>query len=316
MPKMILSVAESADRDAWLKIRNTGIGGSDAGAIMGLNPYKSPYNLWLEKTGQAEPEDLSDNEAVYWGTVNEPNVARRFTEVTGKKLYRRGTLQSDDHPFMLANVDRMVIGEHAGLECKTANAFAGRDWKDDEIPASYYCQCLHYMAVTNTPMWYIAVLVGGNHFVWKPIERNDDDIAALVEAESEFWRKVQEKEMPDIDWSASTTEALKKRYSAGGGEAINLPDEAAEIFHSLDELNKTEKVLKEGIQLQKNKLMAMLGDSEIGTIGDRKVTWKASAGRESVDLKKIRADDPELLAEITSGGYIKQTKGSRILRIS
>lgn len=316
MPKMILSVAESADRGAWLKIRNKGLGGSDAGAIMGLNPYMSPYQLWLEKTGQVEPEDLSDNEAVYWGTVNEPNVARRFTEVTGKKLYRRGTLQSDTHPFMLANVDRMIIGEHAGLECKTANAFAGKSWKDDEIPASYYCQCLHYMAVTGADMWYIAVLLGGNHFEWKPIPRNDDDVSALVDAETEFWRKVKEREAPDIDGSESCTEALKNRYATGGGEAIDLPDEAAEIFKNLDELNRTEKALKKGVQLQKNKLMAMLGDAEIGTCGDRKVTWKASAGRESVDLKKLKSENSELLMDIISGGFIKQTKGSRILRIS
>ena len=135
MAKLIMTVAEMADEKKWLAARREGIGGSDASIIVGLNRWKSPFQLWLEKTGKAEAEDLSGNEYVYWGKVLEEAVANRFCELTGKKVQRRGLLQMDDHPYIRASVDRMVVGENAGLECKTCNGFAAKEWEDDEVPA-------------------------------------------------------------------------------------------------------------------------------------------------------------------------------------
>ena len=99
MAKLIMTVAEMADEKKWLEARREGIGGSDASIIVGLNRWKSPFQLWLEKTGKAEPEDLSDNEYVYWGKVLEEVVANRFCELTGKKVQRRGLLQMDAPPL-------------------------------------------------------------------------------------------------------------------------------------------------------------------------------------------------------------------------
>ena len=174
--KLIMTVEQAADRVAWERVRNSGIGGSDIACIMGLNPWKSAYALYAEKHGDVEAEDLSDNEFVYWGTVLEQVVADRFCELTGKKVRKCGTLQDESYEFMLANVDRLVVGENAGLECKTANGFKSKDWDGDELPDSYYCQCQWYMAVTGYDKWYIACLIGGNHFVWKEIPRNDEFI--------------------------------------------------------------------------------------------------------------------------------------------
>ncbi len=314
MAILIMSVKEAKDHDKWLKVRNMGIGGSDAGVIMDLNPYKSPFQLWMEKTGQTHPEDLSDNEYVYWGTVLEDAVARRFSELTGKNVTHRGTLQSEEFPFMLANVDRMVIGEDAGLECKTANAFSSKKWDGDEIPDSYYCQCLHYMAVTGCQKWYIAVLVGGNHFIWKEISRNEEDIQALIKAESEFWEKVQKKEMPSVDWTVSCADALKEKFH-DNGEEMELPAEAGDILKELDEYQEAEKALKQEIQLKKNEICAILGDFQIGRIGDRKVTWKSQNGRESVDLKKLKKEALGMFDRLKEEGFVRTTADSRILRI-
>ena len=163
---LIMKASEMEDRAAWLKLRNKGLGGSDAGIIVGVNPWKSPYQLWLEKTGQVEPENISEKEAVYWGTQLEDMVAREFTKRTGKKVQRHGMLESVAYPFLLANVDRLVVGEDAGLECKTTSAFKYKDWEGDNVPDSYYVQCQHYMMVTGLPRWYIAALIGGQHYVW------------------------------------------------------------------------------------------------------------------------------------------------------
>ena len=114
--KLIMTVEQMKDRDVWRQTRNLGIGGSDAGAIMGMNPWKSKYQLWLEKTGQAEPEDISGKESVYWGTVLEAPVADRFAELTGKKIRRAGMMQNVKDPWMLANVDRLIVGEKEEAE--------------------------------------------------------------------------------------------------------------------------------------------------------------------------------------------------------
>jgi len=311
MAKLIMTVEQMQDKAAWLEARNKGIGGSDASVIVGLNKWKSPFQLWLEKTGQAEPEDLSDNEYVYWGTTLEEVVAKEFTLRTGKRVVRRGLLQHDDIPYLLASVDRLVVGEDAGLECKTANGFAAKAWDGDNVPDAYYVQCQHYMAVTGVKTWYIAALIGGNHFVWKEIPRNEDDIKALLEAEAEFWRKVETKEMPDVDGSESCTQALAEKFS-GGGPAIELPSEADKIFLALDGLKESAKSIKAQIDEQENKLRAMLGDAEAGTTASgRRVTWKTQAGRTTIDSKRLKAEKPDVWQQ-----YSKVGNPTRVLKIA
>ena len=309
--KLLMTVEEMKDRDKWLKFRNLGIGGSEAAVIVGMNKWKSPFQLWLEKREEVEPEDLSDNEYVYWGNVLEQVVADRFCELTSKKVQRRGLLQSEEYPFMLASVDRMVVGENAGLECKTANGFAGKQWEDDEVPDAYYIQCQHYMAVTGCERWYIAVLIGGNKFIWKCIERNPHDIDILISAEKAFWDKVQFDVMPEVDGSENCAFALSERFEGGHIEPVELDSEAGYILGRIDELQTLTKELTNEIEENKNKLKLMLGNNEIGLVGDRKVTWKTQAGRTTIDSKKLKADLPEVFSK-----YAKTGNESRVLRIS
>jgi len=311
MAKLLMTVDEMQDKESWLQMRNKGIGGSDASVIVGLNKWKSPFQLWLEKTGQAEPEDMSDNEYVYWGTTLEEVVAREFTLRTGKEVRRRGLLQHDKIPFLLASVDRIVVGEDAGLECKTANGFAAKAWDGDNVPDAYYVQCQHYMLVTGAERWYIAALIGGNHFVWKCIERNEDDIAALLAAETDFWKKVVAKEMPDVDGTESCTKALTERFT-GGDPAIELPSAADSIFTALDELAETEASIKEQIEAKKNELRKLLGDADAGTTATgRRVTWKVQQGRITLDSKRLKAERPDVYEQ-----YTKTGQPTRVLRIA
>ena len=305
-----MTVFEMQNREKWLAARDAGIGGSDAAVIVGLSKWKSPFQLWLEKTGQVEPEDISDNEYVHFGNILEQVVADEFTLRTGKKVQRRGLMRDSNLPFMLASVDRMVIGENAGLECKTANGFAAKEWEGDEIPDAYYCQCQHYMAVTGCEKWYIAVLIGGNHFVWKEVWRNEDDITALITAEIEFWHKVQDNIMPAVDGSESCATALKEKFRGGQIEPVTLESEAADILTSLDELNASKNDIEATISMRKNRLCEMLGNNEIGYAGDRKITWKPQAGKTTVDSKRLKAELPDIYAKYSNIG-----KPTRVLRI-
>ena len=308
---LILSCHEAEnDHAKWLATRNSGIGGSDASVIVGLNPYKSPYQLWMEKTGQAEPPDLSGNQYVYWGAKNEANIADWFQEETGKKVKRLGTLQSREYPFMLANVDRTVIGENAGLEIKTAGVSQYRKWKDDEIPDAYYCQCLHYMAVTGADYWYIAVLLGGNESRWKRIERNEGDIRSLIQAESEFWEMVEKKEPPYVDGSPSCAAALAEHYP-GGGPSILLPPEAEDLIEALEADKKILSSLKTQILLKENRLKEQLRNSEEGSTDRFRVIWKSTSGRASVPLAKVKKSAPDIYRLLEDKGFISYGKPSR-----
>lgn len=309
--KLIMTIEEMQDRKKWEAMRNIGIGGSDASTIAGINRWKSPYQLWLEKTGQVEPEDISDNEYVYWGTVLEQLVADRFCELTGKKVRKCGMMQSLTHEFMLANVDRLVVGENAGLECKTANGFKAKEWEGDNVPDGYYLQCQHYMAVTNCEKWYIACLIGGNHFVWKEIPRNEEDIMALINAERAFWEEnVQGGIMPDVDGSKSCSQALAERFPGGVTDSITLPKEADELLAEIDELNEAADRIKEQIESKKNGIKLMLGDHEVAYAGERKVTWKTQAGRTTIDSKKLKAEMPDVYEK-----YSKQGNPIRVFKI-
>ena len=296
----LIMTARAMEQDParWLQVRRDSIGGSEAAAILGMNPWKSAYQLWLEKTGSAEPEDISDKGVVHFGTKLEPLVAEEFCRREGKKVKKCGLFRSKQHPFMTASFDRLLVGEEAGLECKTTSAYKGKDWDEGKIPPQYYVQCMHYMMVSGLPRWYIACLVGGNHFVTWIIDRNDDEIAALQAAECDFWRQVQYREPPKIDGSESTTKALQDKFKGGEIEPVTLPIEAMELLTRLDELKALEQDVKAQKQEIQNKVCALLGDAEIGYVGEgdniRKVTWKTIPGRVTIDSKKLKEDEPEI----------------------
>lgn len=296
--------------DNWLKLRKAGIGGSDAAAILGMTPWKSPYQLWLEKTGEVEAEDISTKEVVHFGHVLEQVVADEFCQRADKLVRRCGVYRMKDYPFIQGSFDRLLVGEDAGLECKTTNSFARTEWDEGKIPPAYYVQCQHYMMVSGLPRWYIACLVGGNHFVMHTIERDEEDIKALLKAEVDFWHKVENHIMPEVDGSTSCKEALSRKYPGGNKETIVLPSDSVKLLNRLDELKESEKSIKGQIAEIQNKFCSMLGDYEIGTVGDdedaRTVKWQTVAGRVTVDTKRLKKEQPDIFAK-----YSKQGKPTR-----
>ena len=305
--ELIMTAADMQEsREKWLDIRRGSIGGSEAAAIMGLNPWKSAYTLWLEKTGQLQEENKADNEAVHFGSILEDVVAAEFCRREGKRVKKCGLYRSREFPFLTGSFDRLIIGENAGLECKTTSAFSKDKWDDGQIPPAYYIQCQHYMLVSGLPRWYIAALIGGNHFVSWIVERDEADIKTLLEAEQAFWDKVQRGVMPDIDGSDSTAGSLKAVYHGGAVEPITLPSSTSDLLQRWDELKGLEADVKAQKQEVQNKLCALLGDNEIGICGEgeaaRKVTWKTTAGRTTIDTKALKADLPDVFKKYSKTG--------------
>lgn len=273
----------------WLADRAKGIGGSDVGALLGLNKYKSPYTLWAEKSGLLHAEEVN-NEAVRVGHDLEQYVAERFMEATGHTVVTSDySFQSERYPFMLANVDRLLTDEESGLECKTASALTRYDFENGDIPPSYYCQCVHYMAVTGLKKWYIAILVMGKGFYWFEINRDEQEIKDLIEAEKEFWNKVENGIEPPIDGMQSTTQTLSKRfrYSKDGKECI-LGYEAENALNMINNINTKIKELKEQKILYENIVKREMRNAEVAETEDLIVTWKRKDTRRfsQADLKK------------------------------
>ena len=202
------------DNAGWLRLRKTGIGGSDAGAICGVNPYSSAMKVFKDKTsGETEEQD---NEAVRIGHDLEDYVSQRFTEATGLKVRKSNFMyRSKEHPFMIADVDRLVVGEDAGLECKTASAYNADKWADGNIPLHYVMQCCHYMAVTGKRTWYIAAVILGREFTYRKLEWDDALIGRLVAIEDNFWNSyVVPGVIPPPDGSKACDEVIGQYFPA------------------------------------------------------------------------------------------------------
>lgn len=292
-------------RAEWLEWRRKGIGGSDAAAVAGVSRWKSPVAVWMDKTGQIEHEEAG--EAAYWGNTLEEVVAKEFTIRTGLKVRKNNNmLQHPEYPFMLANVDREIVGQKVGLECKTTSIFNKDEWADDKVPDAYYIQCQHYMAVTGYTGWWIACLIGGNQFVHKLVERDQELIDQLIQIETEFWQHVVDGVMPAVDGSDASVAALKKLYPDSNGQEITLPDTAEIWIKQYESAGEEEKAAKERKQEAQNTLQNMLGQNECGKVGGRIVSWKSTKGRENFDKDGLKKDNYAIYKQ-----YIKQGESSR-----
>ncbi|OPX04931.1 YqaJ viral recombinase family protein [Geobacillus sp. LEMMY01] len=299
MEAVILANTNEMSHEEWLQARRKGIGGSDAAAIAGLNKWKSPVAVYLEKIGQA-PEENVNSEAAYWGTILEDIVAQEFSRRTGLKVRRRNAiLRHPEYPFMIANVDRLIVGRKEGLECKTASEHLKDEWKNDEVPAQYLIQCQHYMAITGFDSWWVAVLIGGNKFIYKKIERDEEIIQYLIEIELNFWNNhVLKKNPPMFDGSDASSELLKALYpTAKFDEEIELPPDASDLIAKYEQAKQEEAEAAERRKEAENQLKAMLGDYERAFAGDRVVTWKNIVSHR-VDVKLLKAKYPEIYQEV------------------
>ena len=281
-------------KEDWLQYRKRGIGGSDAGAVCGLNPYRTAMQVYLDKTSGSVAE--TDNEAMRQGREFEDYVARRFMEATGKKVRRANFMYYDEHhPFMLADVDRLVVGENAGLECKTVSPYMAEKWEDGNIPLSYQVQCHHYMSVCNADAWYIAALIYGREFKFQKIERDEGVIADLVRIEKEFWENhVLRKELPPPDGSKLADKVIADCFPESGGDPVPLTgfDEKLgrrqELSESIERLDMEKRQIEQELKLY-------LGEAEIAENEHYRVSWKPVCSSR-LDTEKLRAECPEVYA--------------------
>ena len=305
----ILVKTAGMGREEWLRWRTKGIGGSDVSVIAGVNPFRSIFQLWLEKTGQIEPEE-TENENTHFGNVLEPVVKREFSKRTGLKVRaKRALLQSEEYPFMLADLDGVIYenGKMNLFEAKTASAYKQEIWEKG-IPEEYVLQVQHYMAVTGAEKTYLAALVGGNRFYWKVVRRDEQKIAEIIALEKAFWEEnVLAGKEPVPDGSGATTDFLNEKYASSNGNTILLPEEALSLCRRYEELSGQLNELQDKKDAVSNQLKNFLKNNESGVIGEYRVTWKQVTST-TFDKKRLEKENRALYEEyLTKRQYRRLT---------
>ena len=299
----------TVDRQAWLEARRRGLGGSDVAAILGLDPYRSAFEVYLDKLGLKAEEP--DNEAMRQGRDLEAYVASRFEEATGKKVRRKNAILQHPHiPWMLGNVDRLVVGENAGLECKTTSVLNKSRFAQGEFPANYYVQCVHYMAVTGADRWYLAVLVLNKSFHVFTIERDENEIAALIEAERRFWEDHILKQVPPApDGSDSASELIRSMFPearSAAPVALFGHEERIKTYLELDAAIAELERRRDGI---KQELQLALGEAELGRTQGFIVEWKNQA-RQALDTSRLKTEQPAIYQQ-----YLRPVQVVRMFKV-
>jgi putative phage-type endonuclease len=302
-PALKLVKTHALDRDEWLQIRKGGIGSSDAGAAVGLNPYKSQLELWLEKTGRdaglpkTDPND--ETSPMYWGSLLEPIVAAHYTKRTGHKVRRiNAVLQHPSESWMLANIDREIIGapDVQILECKTAGMNGARLWRDG-VPEYVQLQVMHQLAVTGKTAADVAVLICGQELQIYRIERDETLIAQLIELEQRFWRLVETDQAPSADGSDSADTALRCLYPLDFGETLDLSQDT-HMLATFSDLLAVRQHLATTTELEavlKQRIQQRMGEASRVLFETGEVTWKRSKDGAGLDVERLLQDQPDLL---------------------
>ncbi|MDR5900321.1 YqaJ viral recombinase family protein [Halomonas vilamensis] len=307
------------DRNAWLAIRQSGIGSSDAAASVGLNPYKSQLELWMEKTGRQsgsiEPHhDDKLTSPLHWGQVLEPLVAEHYARHTGHRVQRvNAILQHVEHPWMLANLDREIVGNEGVqiLECKTAGLYGAKLWKDG-VPEYVQLQVMHQLAVTGQQAADVAVLLGGHELQIHRIERDEAMIDQLISLERQFWDFVENDTPPPADGSDSADRALRTLFPQDNGETIDLSHDIdlSQAFVDLQRVRQTLDDAKKQEAKLKHKLQQGMGTATLASFPSGSLSWKQTAPVKRLDTKALQKDHPGLCAD-----YLKAYPGSRRLTV-
>lgn len=301
----------------WLAFRNEGVGGSDVSSIMGINKYRTPIEVWMEKRGMRELADLSDKEAVEWGNRLESIVREKFSEKHDELSVSESpySLVSKSRPWAHANLDGKVLdgdGNWGVLEIKTVGKNREGDWKDG-VPDYYLTQVTHYLSVTGWSYAWVAALIGGQHYVEYRVERDEDDIAMVDSAVDTFWNDcVKGGSLPQIVGGSSEASAILDMFGAGSDEYVS-PENVSHfdtLVHDYQEAKSCERKYAEQAKRIANDIRALVGGAK-GAVSDvYKVTWVKSTTTR-FDQKRFVAENPELARE-----YMVASLADRGLRVS
>lgn len=281
-------------------LRKTGIGGSDVASILGVSKWGTPLGVYFAKRGESTPP-TEENESMRWGTLLEPVIRQRYSDVTGREV-RLPTemLRHPKHDFMIANIDGCTDDGRL-LEVKTARSAA--EWGEegtDEIPLAYNCQVQHYMIVTGLIVADVAVLIGGSDFRIYEVPADPELQDMLIDREAAFWELVKNGTPPEPISYVDAIKRFKTSIAASIQATEAIIDAVRDLRHTREEIDR----LKADEEAIKTRLMVEMGENDtlIAPDGSVLCTWKSSKPRETFDAKALQAHSPELYRQFLKTG--------------
>lgn len=290
--KRLVSTLNLSKED-WLRYRKCGITGTDAGAILGLNPYRSAFQVYHDKI--SDIIENIDNEAMRQGRDLEDYVAQRFSEETGFKVRRANAIyQSEEHSLLLADFDRLIVGQKAGLECKTVSPFSADKWADGKIPAHYMAQVDHYLAVSGFDCWYVAALIFGRELVIHKIVADKQVISDLIDKEERFWTNHVVPQIPPAPNGCDCdTQQINQLYEVDNRDKTadlsalhGLLDKRQELSDQIEQMEQEKTAIEQQVKLK-------MQDAAYGTAPGYKVSWVSSESKR-VDSQRLRKEQPDI----------------------
>jgi putative phage-type endonuclease len=269
MATAMTRVVPLTNKTDWLARRKTGIGASEAAAVLDLHPYLSRMDLYAQKLGLLEGPD--ETEAMYWGKKLEPQLAEAYEERTGRRVFDPGPYMigvSMAHPMLIATPDLLTDDPVRGqglVELKCVNRYKADEWQDDP-PVAYQIQLQHQLYVTQKTWGSLAVLIGGNQFKWFDLERSDVFLAEYIKHAVAFWGHVERREPPPVDRASLDT--VKALFKDVAPRSIDLPADALDWDRQIEEGTRMEREGKALAEDGKARLLLAMGDAELGLIGN------------------------------------------------
>jgi putative phage-type endonuclease len=290
--ELMLTPDNEAD---WLAARLTGLTGSDTLAALGLDPNKSRLALWQSKL---DPQPVEETPRMRMGRRLEPVIMAEFAHQTGLMVEPANVLlRSIEWPFLLASPDGWVYenGQTCLYEAKSTTVWLKNDWADGEVPIRALAQVAHYLAVTGLQVAYVAVMID-NEVSWRRIERDDDLIADIVSKLAEFWRYVEHREMPPIDYT--DVDVLKSMWpESQEGTAVEVDSDVVSDWRQTKAELALLEMRKDALE---NRIRQSLEDAETGLVdGVPVVSYKTSVTRR-LDQKALKAAEPEVAEKYTT----------------
>jgi len=309
-PFTIIGDTRELSREEWLSLRKTGIGGSDAGSIMGVSKWGSALSVWADKRGLLPEKE--DNDDLAFGRRMEPVLREWFQDLLidmgAETLVEEfpQMLRSTLYPHALVNLDGTIYVKsqgRGGLEIKTADRSQAKLWRDDELPDAYFYQVQHAMAATGWPFFYVFCLLGKKPII-RYVPRNDAAIADLMHAEARFWEMVQANEMPAPSGLDCDDDVLSLLYQGGGEEEVRLDGHDAEM-QSLVTIKAEIKGLQEDAAQIAQHLKLAMGNAKRGIGAGYHANWSRFPVNR-LDGAALKRDLPEVAKR-----YTKESQGER-----
>ncbi len=283
----VIADVRAMSHEEWLEMRKNSIGGSEVASVVGLSRWKTPFEVWGEKTSLVKTKN-EQTEAMKWGSLLEPIVRKEFAVRNGLEVAEAQYIFAHkDYGFMTANIDgyvKMADGNYAVLEVKTSNAFAVDDWKDG-CPIEYYMQVQYYMGVLGLNKAFIAVLIGGSDYRQLEVDRDEETINFIFRKVKEFWVMVEKKIPPEV--GSGDTTLLNQLFGKSKTEIKILPDDMANLCEEFEKAKADVDEAKKRKEEAEAKLKMAIGSAESASCGDYKISWK-SVVRKSFSAEKAK----------------------------